>query len=135
MGRGGEELVETARGGGVDRDPARCWPSKPANWPLPPFPNCLACRYCLGSDGQTRVRLRGRAGIFIAKKSLDSSLFPPHCPLERRISMPRCQGTCPLFLEGLWLGGGCPGCPHAHTPPTITGLPKTTLDLYQEGDG
>lgn len=35
--------------------------------------------------------------------------------LERRISTPRCQGTCPLFLEGLWLGRS----QAAHTPPTL----------------
>lgn len=75
------------------------------------FPRCPARGYCRGPDGQNEGQTEGESRN---SYGLRSRWIPPPPPptlpsLEKRISMPRCQGMCPLSLGGLLLGW-VPGC-------------------------
>lgn len=73
----------------------------------------LLCPWALqwlrrADEGQTEGERRNSYGL---RNRWIPPPGPPTLPsLEKRISMPRCQGMCPLSLEGLLLGQ-VPGCP------------------------
>lgn len=113
--RGGEERGETAHGVGAGRAHS---PGAPPNKPANPQTRLsllfsLLCPWALqwlrrADESQTEGERRNSYGL---RNRWIPPPGPPTLPsLEKRISMPRCQGMCPLSLEGLLLGQ-VPGCP------------------------
>lgn len=64
----------------------------PCQWALP-WPRCAEGQ----TEGESRNSHGGRSCW------IPPPVFPTLPSLEKSISMPRCQGTCPLSLEGLLL--------------------------------
>lgn len=110
------------RGRGARRDSSRCrgrqGSGAPPNKPADPQTRLsllflLLCPWALqwlrrADEGQTEGERRNSYGL---RSRWIPAPVPPTLPsLKKRIGMPRCQGTCPLSLEGLLLGQ-VPGCP------------------------